>query len=959
MITKKISPITACIITALFFPTFIFGLTAQQKVLTSVKADSIRVAGIKIYRLTYDNQFDVNNLRNTGAVSTVTSKEMDKIETPNMANSLYGLLPGFSVEQGSGEPGFDGPSFKIRGVGTYNAYNSYPIYVDGFLVDAAYFSNLPKSEIESISILKDAASLVAFGNNGANGVIWVTTPKGKIGKSTIKFNVQYGIATPENINKPLNSYQYANLYNQAISNDNGGIWNPYYSSDQLTAYKNGSGINVDWYNQVLKTAAPYTSTNLKFSGGDANTQYNINFDYLNQQGLYNVGNASSSSNEIYNRFNLTGNLIYKWQIFEAKVDIKTQLRDSKAPNYVNNYSTSRIWNDLANYPNNIYNVYDDSLHQHFSGTSIYPNNPVGSINGLGWESFQSRYLISNISLTEKLDFITRGLFATEAYSYMNKSIATYNKTANYARYSNGTPTTTDLTTSIVATPLTAAGMSNLEQFVLTLGYNQLFGKSSINSMVNYLQNNSRTTGVLGFLQTNQNINGQFNYTYDNRYTAQLGFSYYGSDAFAPGHQWNLYSAISGGWIVSNEAFLKNNTTVNFLKIRASYGKTGGENSSLSIYNQGRYLYQQYYSSGGAFYTGNPNPASQGTLNTSYIASIIGPETSLKSNIGLDMSLFKKVDLTIDAFIDKRSGILTQDNTIPGQFGNLITYTNLGLMTNQGIEGSISYSDYIGKFKYQIFGTTSFNQNRIDYKGEIAPAHDYNTTTGRPFGTPMGLIADGFYNITDFNADGTLKSGIPIPQFGHVQPGDLRYKDLDGDNIIDSKDMTAIGKPDYPELTYSFGVNLEYQGFDCNLLFQGSSLASINLLSSMQTVPFVNYATAYSNAEGAWAYYPEQGIDTRATATFPRLTTVANSNNYRASTFWMKNNDFLRLRNIQIGYSFSDNLIKKIFLTKLRIFVGATNPVTWSSILDNYHIDPETYNGYPAMKCLSMGISANF
>ena len=283
------------------------------------------------------------------------------------------------------------------------------------------------------------------------------------------------------------------------------------------------------------------------------------------------------------------------------------------------------------------------------------------------------------------------------------------------------------------------------------------------------------------------------------------------------------------------------------------------------------------------------------------------------------------------------------------------------MTNEGIDANFSYTDKIGNLGYSFTGMTSFNRNTIDYTAEIPTSYPYNAITGRPFGTPIGLVSTGFYQTTDFNSDGTLKSGEALPLFGHVQPGDVKYKDLNGDGKIDQNDVTAIGKSPIPEFNYSFGASVNYKAFDLSVFFQGASGASVNLLSSAasQVEPFVNNTNAFAIAKGAWAYYPDQGIDTRATATYPRLTTVTNNNNYRTSSFWMKSADYLRIRDIELGYTFNSTLISKVGLSKCRLFINSENPVTWSKLLTDYNIDPETSSGYPSLKSLNVGISATF
>jgi hypothetical protein len=288
------------------------------------------------------------------------------------------------------------------------------------------------------------------------------------------------------------------------------------------------------------------------------------------------------------------------------------------------------------------------------------------------------------------------------------------------------------------------------------------------------------------------------------------------------------------------------------------------------------------------------------------------------------------------------------------------YQNVGKVTNKGLEISADFNDKIGRFGYNIGAMASYSKNKIDYQAEVKPVNDFSKTTGLAISTPMGLVAEGFYQMSDFNADGTLKAGLPVPAFGAVQPGDIKYKDLDKSGYIDQNDVTKIGNPSYPSLYYSFNAGVSYAGFDFQVFFQGAAGGDYNLMnSSAQTIAFISNSNAYSIANGAWAYYPDQGIDTRNTATYPRLGTLSNTNNYRNSTFWMKKNNFLRVRNIELGYSLPEMALNKLHLSRCRIFVSATNPVTWSSLLKNYNLDPETSSGYPALKSYTSGLSLSF
>ena len=908
----------------------------------------------------------------TAAISTAGSTTLYKTPSPAISNSLFGVLPGLTVQQQSGEPGFEDSNLNIRGIGSYgytngSGYNTQIIFVDGFEVSPEYFHFLSASEIANVSVLKDAAALATFGMKGANGVIWVNTKRGNTGKSTVTFQARTGTQSAININKPLNSFGYASLYNQARSNDNGRVWTPTYTEDQLTAYQNGTGTNVDWFAETIQDNSPYTDASLIFSGGDSQSLYNIVFDYANKQGQYNVDNSDATSNQMFGRYNLRANLDFDLgKIFEAKVDLSGRLEDRKSPNYTTDYSTGRFWNDLYTYPSNIYPVSDDADGVNYSGTAQYPNNPVASLNALGWQSTRRRFLQGNFGLKEKLDFITKGLYLNQTMSFNSFDLSSYSKTTTYARYINGATTTTDIAGNLRATDLRGVAQEDWRQFTAGVGYDTEFGENAIKSVLNYHQSQYNGEGLFGYKVHYQNISGRLNYGFKQRYIAELGFSYFGSDAYAEGNRFHFYPALSAAWVVSNESFLSDSKIFDFFKLRGSVGKSATEQSiGPGRYGSGgRYLYQQFYGNSGNFYTGNGAPANQGGLTPLFIANPnVGPEESMKYNLGADLKLFNALNFTADVYMDKRTGILTLDNGIPSIFGDYTYLDNIGEMTNKGLELSTSYAGKAKSVGYNFHAMTSFNKNNIDFQSEVLPAFSYNARTGRPFGTQIGLVADGFYQLEDFNANGTLKAGIPAPLFGAIQPGDIKYLDLDNNGTVDATDVTEIGKSAMPTMNYSFGGGLDFKGFDISVFFQGARGSSVNLLGNnilrAQNVPFVNNGNAYEIAQGAWAYYPAEGIDTRATATYPRLTTNANDNNYINSSFWIKSGNYLRIRNAELGYNFSNTVLSKMHLSKLRAFVNAVNPVTWSSVMKEYNIDPEFNNGYPTIKSYNVGVTATF
>ena len=903
----------------------------------------------------------------TAAVSTVSGDDLYHIQTSNLSNTWVGMLPGLTVIQGNGAVGYDNANWLIRGVNSYGSgtWNSARIFVDGFEVNSEYLVSLSPSEIESVSILKDGAALAIYGDRGANGVIKIETKRGKVGPSTVTAKVRYGATTPNINNKPLDSYEFAKLYNQAVSNDNGMVWTPAYSAEQLAAYQSGEGVNVDWYDEVLRDAGSYTDGDIIFNGGNENARYNVNLGYLNTSGILNTRNTDATKNLGYEKYNIRANLDFNiLKIFEFKVDFNGRIEMRRRPNY----GVTDLFSNLARYPSNIYNIFDDEAGTLLSGTSIYPNNPYGSINKLGWYSQKARSLQGNFVLKEKLDVITPGLYIEEAFSFYSYTLSTYSKTRDYARYHNGETTTTNQTTSLTASSYGSAGMQDWKQGRLTAGYDRTFGLHDVSAVVNYNISAYKGNDFYTYKVNYLNLNGILDYVYDNRYVAQFAYSYFGNDAYAPGHRWHFYPSGSFAWVASNEDFLKNSSVVDFLKVRASVGVAGtSQSNATSVLTNfdtgGRYLFKDYYTSSyiGAFYIGPNGGTDNGSLVPMFIGSDnIVPEKSVKYNVGVDAALFQGLDLTVDAFLDKRSNILTLDNSKLAYYGKQYIFSNVGEMTNKGFEVNAIYNGKNGDFSYRLNGMASYAKNRIDYMNEVTPANDFSAQTGRPYGTYIGLVAERFYDISDFDSEGNLKMGIPTPAFGAVQPGDVKYKDLDKNGVVDQNDKTQIGKSVYPEWYFSFGGKLAYKGFDLEVLFQGAAGMSVNLLDNKnQVVAFVDNGNAYEIAKGAWAYYPAEGIDTRATATYPRLTTLSNENNYQTSSLWVKNANYLKLRNLELGYNFNSLRLQQSGIANLRVYLSGQNLMTFSGLLKKYNLDPERLSGYPTMTSYNAGVSITF
>ena len=892
----------------------------------------------------------------TGAVSTASGEDLYKTATFSFADTYSGLFNGMTVYQGTGEFGNDNVRWLIRGLGSYGigSWNTAKIFVDGFEVNSEFMRAMTPAEIDRVEILKDAAALALYGEKGANGVIRITTKRGEERKPTVQARLRMGLTAPSSLNKPLRSYDYANLYNQAISNDNGMVWSPVYTQERLDAYKNGTGIDIDWYDEAMRDYGTFTDADIILSGGTSAARYNINLDYLGTQGLLNTKNTDQTRNLGYDRFNLRANLDFKvLKIFEVRFDMGGRIEQMFRPNY----AISSLFGNLQKYPSNIYTVYDDADQTHSSGTAVYPNNPYASVNALGWYSYKGRSLQTNLAVRERLDFITPGLYLEEAVSLYGYTLSTYSKTKDYARWHDGATTTTNQETTLTASGYGSGGMQDWKQGRFTAGYQQSLGKHHLDALLNFGVSAYKGDGYFNYKYNTANLSGLVKYDYDHRYIVEAAFSEFGNDAYAKGHRWAFYPTLSAAWVLSNEEFLQG-SAFDWLKLRASAGLSGYSDSNatsvLSNYSsKGRYLFKDYYTYSyiGAFYAGAGTPTWQSSLVPMFTPSDdIHAEKSLKFDIGVEGRI-KGLYFIADAFLDKRSDILTQDTSLMGYYGKQYTFSNIGRMTNAGFELELGYGGKAGDFGYNVHGMVSYAHNTVDYMAEVTPAHPYNAQTGRPYGTYIGLVADGFFDINDFDDAGNLVDGIPVPAFGSVQPGDVKYRDLDKNGIVDQNDVTAIGYSWVPEWGFALGAELSWKGFDFRILAQGVAGVSANLLSNWtQSVAFVDNGNVYALAKGAWAYYPVEGIDNRANATYPRLTTRSNENNYRTSSLWIKDGSFLKLRNVELGYT----------LRNARFFVNGQNLLTLSPLLAEYNLDPENISSlYPAMKSVNAGLTITF
>ena len=877
----------------------------------------------------------------TGAVSSVKGNEL-KSFVPNIANMLNGQIPGLVVQQWGCEPGADSPAMNARGVNTYGSGTGLFIVIDGFQSTEAYFQQLTPQEIESITLLKDASATAIYGSKGANGVLLITTKRGTSDKIKINFGIQSGFQQPLRLPEFLGAYDYATLYNEALVNDGKS---PFYTPMDLEAYKTGNDPifhpDVDWYGTILRKAAPITNYNFTASGSNEYFRYFVLFNVLDDRSLYRkAGNVSDfSKNGTYTRYNFRTNIDVKLsKRLQGAVTLGGTIEDKTNPGTSEN--TSGMFDLMSSIAPNAFPVYVST--GMYGGNSMY-SNPLGDLMQTGYTSYNGRSLQAIFQLKGDLGFITPGLSVNGAVGFNTYFKSYSKKSRQYARYSVDRDNADEIIYTTYGQNTSLAGdessSSQWRDYSLqaSLNYNRTFnGLHNIDAIYLGSYNDYVVTGT-DLSYKNIAMGGRVTYSYDKRYIGEFSFGYNGTENFPKGHRFGFFPAGSLGWILSNEAFLKGNPILNYLKLRASYGIVGNDNIGGI-----RYMFDQYYD-GYGYHLGNSNNVQDGLVQGKLANPDVTWEKEKKFNVGFEATLVNKIDVSFDYFIQKRSNILSQPyRTVPDYLGISRPDINIGKVDNKGLETSIRYNG-IGKKDLTYFVETSlwYAKNKVVYNAEAIQENEYLYGTGRIVGQPFVLEAIGFFK----DEDDILKS--PTQTFTDVRPGDIKYKDQNKDGKIDSNDYYPIGYTSMPQITLGLHGGITFKGFDMDIFFQGAANRTV-YCGGKYYHAFQNDGTVSSIALGRWT--PE----TAETATYPRLSSENNLNNYQASSFWQKNGNFLKLRSLEIGYTLPFQLSRKINLEKVRIFANGTNLFSLDH-MDGF-TDPETMSGYPALRTISFGLS---
>ncbi|HRZ97767.1 MAG TPA: TonB-dependent receptor [Paludibacter sp.] len=915
-----------------------------------------------------------------GAISTVTTKDLLQSPAANLSNALAGRLTGLTTVQNTGQPGKDDASLYIRGRSTW--VNSMPLYiVDG--VERNNFTQVDANEVESISILKDASATAVYGVRGANGVLIITTKRGKEQKPVVSLSAQYGLQQPTRLPNYLNSYRTALLRNEAYLNDG-------YSADRLPfqpyaleAFQTGSDPyhypDVDWYKEVMKTTTPQSQYNLNVRGGTKTARYFLSAGYFNQDGLFKTNpNNDYNTNYQFTRFNFRSNLdIDVTKELTVSVSMTARMEDTNEPG-ATGFTTGEnqmVFGSLTRRT-----PYETPIFQKNGKPGVGPagNNPWLTVNGFGFTQNKKDVVESSISINYKLDKLIRGLSAKALVSYDSHYAESKNfkKETQAYRLDSGPDEEDSYTVVGQDTKLkySGGGMSSYAKTYLegSLNFSRNYGNHSVTGLLLGNMDEKIMSGVYIPFRT-MGLVTRVTYGYDQRYLGELNMGYNGSENFAYGKRFGLFPSLSAGWVISGEDFFKNfNHVIDFMKMRASYGLVGNDKIGGS-----RFMYTEQYSTRNGWES--PSIPSFGITGNSVdiitLSRIANPnltwEKANKYNIGLETNLFNNhLSTILDCFIEYRRDILMDRGSIPLYLGVTPPSANIGKTKNKGLEFEIKYRNKVGKdFEYWLNANYSYAKNTIVAKDEPENKIEWQKEEGHSIGQFFGYQVLGFFDITDFNEDGTLKSEFARQLVGEApKPGDFRYKDVNNDGVVDDRDKLPIGYSDIPEATYGFSYGFNWKGFDFSMMWQGSYNVSLKIGSEV-LYEFCEGGKVQDFHEGRWAYYTDpftgQQVDTRATATYPRLHSQSSSPNWTTNDFFLYNSSYLKLRNMEIGYTLPIKQLKMLGISQLRVYSNANNLLTISKVKQ---VDPEGPGygsnrergwNYPQLVIYNMGLNVTF
>ena len=907
----------------------------------------------------------------TGAITTVNVSDLTHTSNGNVVNALAGNVAGVLAMQTSGQPGRNTSEFWIRGISTFGASTAALVLVDGFERD---LDDVNIEDIESFSVLKDASATAIYGSRGANGVVLITTKRGKAGKINIDAKVETSYNTRTITPAFVDGYRYASMLNEARITRN---QEPIYQADELNLLRAGLDPdlypNVDWKDLLLKDGAMTYRANVNMNGGGSTARYFVSLSYLKEDGMYKTddtlrkdydtnANANTWNYRLNTDIDITTTTL-------LKVGVSGSLKKYNEPGL-----SGDVWKSLMHQnPVSVPVLYSNGYVPAY-GTGDR-TNPWVLATQTGYKEHWENTIQTNLTLEQKLDFITKGLkfigrFGFDTWNKNNIDRIKWPEQWKAERYrdENGKLVFHRITEEQKMKQSSSAEGNRKEIFEAELHYDRGFKEHHVGGIIKFNQDSQVFTVDTGddikkgIARRHLGLAGRVSYNWNYRYFADFNFGYNGSENFADGHRFGFFPAVSAAWNIAEEPIIKKNLKwMNMLKIRYSFGKVG--NDALKIGDtEYRFPYLYTIGSGDGYEWGDYNYSKSysGMTYTDLASNYATWEVATKHDLGVDLALFNdKFTATVDYFHEQREGIWMERKYLPGIVGvSSNPRANVGKVLSEGFDGNFTYRERINKVDVTVRGNITYSKNTILEKDEENSVYPYQMERNYRVNQAKGLIALGLFKDYD-----DIRNS-PRQDFGTVQPGDIKYKDVNGDGVINDGDKVAIGATSKPNMIYGFGVSASWKGLDVNIHFQGAGKTSF----------FINGPTVYAFSSGDWGNILKDVADsnrwieheisgTMATenpnAEYPRLSYGGNSNNYRESTFWLRNGSYLRLKTLEFGYTIPKSLVNKIRFNNIRLFFRGTNLLTFSSFkLWDPELGSSTGTEYPLAKSVTLGLSVN-
>lgn len=901
-----------------------------------------------------------------GAITTISPEKLQTNQTRALSNALVGQIAGIIGVKRSGEPGYDESDIWIRGINTFGVNSTPLIIVDGI---QRSLDNIAPEEIASFSVLKDATATAIYGVRGANGAIVIKTKRGAIGKPKVSLNADYGISSPIKLPEYADGATQMEIINAARKLSGGTDFISQGRIDSTRQHLDPDLYpDVNWIDQVTEKYATNDRINLDINGGTDRLRYRFIVGMFEEKGIIKTDPAVNYDSKLrLQRYNVRSNI-------DMDLTSSTLLSVSIGGYIINRNAPGTSPTTILDWSMQTPPI----VHPAVYSTGQFPKNvnranPWVQATQTGYVKNYQNSLQSSVSLEQNFGKLSKpltgltvkALFSFDAYNWHN-----INRTKQPSFYmATGRDEEGNLLFNLVETgqeflgfSKSAGGNRNM-YFELPVSYNRTFGAHSVSGLLLYNRNDyvnvDVSSAIMSFPYRNQGLAGRFTYDYNKRYFGEFNFGYNGSENFAEGYRYGFFPSFALGWMISNEKFMSDVTFIDNLKLRGSWGRVGNDKISDSR----RFGYVTTINSSTGYKWGWTSQLQySGVQEGDFGIPNLTWETATKTDIGIDVQILKSLSIQFDLFKEQRTNIFMLRKTVPELAGYINTpYANYGKVDNRGFDTNIEFSKQIGKdFSLSVLANITHAKNKIlEYDEPTGLIGTNRSRTNYNINQSFGLIADGLYTENDFldPVNGTLKPEVPQSLFGKVLPGDIKYIDVNGDGKVGADDEVPIGKPTIPETVYGFGFSLRYKNFDLGCLFQGIANVAF-IISGNEMIPGSgdgSIGNILTNANDRWT--PE---DPRQDVFYPRLSRSKSENNNRASTWWLKDGAFMRLKHFEIGYTLIKEKYKRLPLSNARVFLRGSDLLTFSSFkLWDPELAGTGYSSYPSSRIASVGFNVTF